>query len=156
MIAEMDGVVIRDFRVFWMGHRGDIEHTYTLNKRFPEDVIEKMRSAYRKALERYLITLNRGNNMDAVKSQMNIQFLLVGGLTMEEIEAMELDTANLATQDIDWLIKEEKRKQRLRANKKSQKLVSTNDVEKRLTEGWEFVSPLPKNKAVIGLRKREV
>jgi hypothetical protein len=94
--------------------------------------------------------------MDAVKSQMNIQFLLVGGLTMEEIEAMELDTANLATQDIDWLIKEEKRKQRLGANKKSQKLVSTNDVEKRLTEGWEFVSPLPKNKAVIGLRKREV
>ena len=70
--------------------------------------------------------------MDAVKSQMNIQFLLVGGLTMEEIEAMELDTANLATQDIDWLIKEEKRKQRLGANKKSQKLVSTNDVEKRL------------------------
>jgi hypothetical protein len=39
--------------------------------------------------------------MDAVKSQMNIQFLLVGGLTMEEIEAMELDTANLATEDID-------------------------------------------------------
>jgi hypothetical protein len=94
--------------------------------------------------------------MDAVKSQMNIQFLLVGGLTMEEIEAMELDTTNLATQDIDWLIKEEKRKQRLGANKKSQKLVSTNDVEKRLTEGWEFVSPLPKNKVVIGLRKREV
>jgi hypothetical protein len=94
--------------------------------------------------------------MDAVKSQMNIQFLLVGGLTMEEIEAMELDAANLATQDIDWLIKEEKRKQRLGANKKSQKLVSTNDVEKRLTEGWEFVSPLLKNKAVIGLRKREV
>ena len=32
---------------------------------------------------------------------MNIQFLLVGGLTMEEIEALELDTANLTTDDID-------------------------------------------------------
>jgi hypothetical protein len=60
MIGEMHGVIIRDFRVFWMGHRGDIEHTYTLNKRLPEDVIEKMRSAYRKAFDRYLITLNRG------------------------------------------------------------------------------------------------
>lgn len=40
---------------------------------------------------------------------------------MEEIEAMELDTANLATQEIDRrLIKEKKRKkQRLEANKNS-------------------------------------
>ena len=45
MIAEMDGVIIRDFRVFWMGDRGGIEHTYTLNKRLPKDVREKMRSA---------------------------------------------------------------------------------------------------------------
>ena len=60
-----------------MGHRGDIEHTCMLNKRLPEDVIEKMRSAYRKAFDKDPITLNRGNNMGAVKSQMNIQFLLV-------------------------------------------------------------------------------
>jgi hypothetical protein len=38
---------------------------------------------------------------------------------MEEIEAMELDMANLATQDIDRLIKEKKKKQRLEANKNS-------------------------------------
>jgi hypothetical protein len=61
-------------------------------------------------------------------------------LTREEIEAMELDTANLATEDIDRLI-EEKRKQRLEANKDGQKVVSTNDVEKQLTEGWEFLFP---------------
>ena len=59
---------------------------------------------------------------------------------MEEIEAMELDTANLATEDIDWLIKERKKK-RLEGNKNSQKVVSTNDVEKRLTEGREFLFP---------------
>jgi hypothetical protein len=58
---------------------------------------------------------------------------------MEEIEAMELDTANLATEDIDRLIKE--RKKRLEGNKNSQKVVSTNDVEKRLTEGREFLFP---------------
>jgi hypothetical protein len=59
---------------------------------------------------------------------------------MEEIEAMELDTANLATEDIDRLIKE-KKKRRLEGNKNSQKVVSTNDVEKRLTEGQEFLFP---------------
>ena len=60
---------------------------------------------------------------------------------MEEIEAMELDRANLATEDIDRLIKEKKKKQRLEGNKNSQKVVSTNDVEKRLTEGREFLFP---------------
>jgi hypothetical protein len=59
---------------------------------------------------------------------------------MEEIEAMELDTANLATEDIDQLIKE-KKKQRLEGNKNSQKVVSTKDIEKRLTEGREFLFP---------------
>jgi hypothetical protein len=59
---------------------------------------------------------------------------------MEEIEAMELDTANLATEDIDQLIKE-KKKQRLEGNKNNQKVVSTKDVEKRLTEGREFLFP---------------
>jgi hypothetical protein len=59
---------------------------------------------------------------------------------MEEIEAMELDTANLATEDIDQLIKE-KKKRRLEGNKNSQKVVSTTDVEKRLTEGREFLFP---------------
>jgi hypothetical protein len=59
---------------------------------------------------------------------------------MEEIEAMELDTANLATEDIDQLIKE-KKKQRLEGNKNSQKVVSIKDVEKRLTEGREFLFP---------------
>ncbi len=39
--------------------------------------------------------------MEALKSQMNIQFLLVRGLTMKETEAMELDTANLATQETE-------------------------------------------------------
>ncbi len=53
---------------------------------------------------------------------------------------MEPDTANLATKDIDRLIKERKKK-RLEGNKNSQKVVSTNDVEKRLTEGREFLFP---------------
>jgi hypothetical protein len=32
MIAESDGLILRDYRSFWMGHKVDIEHTYTVNK----------------------------------------------------------------------------------------------------------------------------
>jgi site-specific recombinase XerC len=72
---------------------------------------------------------------------MNIQILLVDGLTLEEIEAMELDTADLTAEDIDRLIKEKKQR-RLEANKNSQKVVMAEHVENWLTEGWEFVSSL--------------
>jgi hypothetical protein len=38
MMAESKGHVIRDYRTFWMGHRGDIENRYTTNrKRLPEN-----------------------------------------------------------------------------------------------------------------------
>ena len=49
MLAESKGLLIRDYRQFWMGHKGDIENRYTTNKcRLPEDVIEDMREAYRR------------------------------------------------------------------------------------------------------------
>ena len=50
LLAEAQGILPRDYRVFWMGHKGDIEHQYTTNKhRLPEDLIENMREKYRLA-----------------------------------------------------------------------------------------------------------
>ncbi len=40
MLAESKGQIIRDYRVFFMGHKGDIEHTYTTNRHMlPSKVI---------------------------------------------------------------------------------------------------------------------
>jgi len=44
MLAESKGLVLRDYRQFWMGHKGDIESRYTTNKcKLPEAVVEDMR-----------------------------------------------------------------------------------------------------------------
>ena len=49
MSAKRQGLIIEDYRTFWMGHKGDIEHTYTLNKgMLPPSQIEEMRTAYQK------------------------------------------------------------------------------------------------------------
>jgi integrase len=60
LLAEAQGILPRDYRVFWMGHKGDIEHQYTTNKhRSPEDLIEDMREKYRlasKFLETRMVT----------------------------------------------------------------------------------------------------
>ena len=153
MMAEMDGLIIRDFRVFWMGHKGDIEHTYTLNKRLPDDVINRMRSAYAKASDKHVITLNAGNgNVDAVKSQMNLQFLMVANYSREEIEAMNIDLASLTPEDIEKLA-EDKRNQKLEANKKNQKVIPADSVEDWISKGWEFVTTLPNDRVIVRLPK---
>ncbi len=55
MQAESKGL-LRDYRTFFMGHKGDIEHTYTLNKNhLSTELIDKMREAYTSALQ-YLET----------------------------------------------------------------------------------------------------
>jgi len=46
------GLVLRDYRTFWIEHKGDIGNRYTTNRqRLPEQVIEDMREAYRRAQE---------------------------------------------------------------------------------------------------------
>lgn len=35
LTAEEIGAIIKDYRVFFMGHKGDIERKYTLGKQIP-------------------------------------------------------------------------------------------------------------------------
>lgn len=57
LYSEAKEGVPRDFRVFWMGHVGDIEHRYTTHKVLPPEMIETMRDAYTKA-EPFLSTVS--------------------------------------------------------------------------------------------------
>ncbi len=57
LMAEASRIIPEDYRVFWMGHKGDIEHQYTTNKnRLPETLIEDMRLKYEQAAEMFLET----------------------------------------------------------------------------------------------------
>ncbi len=49
----------RDFRTFWMGHVGDIEATYSMNKHPTPEFIEDQRLAFQ-AAEPYLSTSPEG------------------------------------------------------------------------------------------------
>lgn len=52
LIAESKGKVAHDFRVFWMGHKGSIEATYTTNKgRLPESLLKEMQDAFSRCEE---------------------------------------------------------------------------------------------------------
>jgi site-specific recombinase XerD len=151
MQAEADGIIIRDWRQYWMGHSGDIEAVYTVNKRLPEDVIEKMRDAYSKAAEKYLITTKKeATSQEMILSTFNRQFLSMAGYSEEEISKLG-DLSKLSAQEIQDLIKE-KSMQSLGLNgNNKQKVVSMSEVKNWILQGWEYVTMLPSNEAIIRL-----
>ena len=153
MMAESDGLIIRDYRAFWMGHKGDIEHTYTVNKALSEDVIEKMRESYAKASEKYLVTTKKaGMTQNQVIKTFNEQFLRMAGYTEEEIAQLG-DLSRLNAQEIQELVKK-KSMQALGLNGNSkQKIVPMDEVKNWIIQGWEFVATLPTNEAIIKLPK---
>jgi integrase len=148
MMAEADGLIIRDWRVFWMGHKGDMEAVYTVSKGLPKDVIKRMRDAYKKAAEKYLTTrgkkeLTGGEIVEKMTSQMLVAF----GYSPEELKKMDVD--NLTLEQVQELIQKKTTEKLLNGN--SQKVVPLNEVKNWVVQGWEYVDELPNGEAIIRL-----
>ena len=90
MGAEQDGQVIKDYHAFWMGHIGDIEHVYTLNKgQLPPDLLEGMRQAYARASQKHLLTVVQASiGKDEVINTARTEALKMFGYTDEELHGL--------------------------------------------------------------------
>jgi hypothetical protein len=151
MMAESDGLIIRDYRTFWMGHKGDIENTYTVNKGLSPDVVEKMREAYTKSADKYLQTgFKESITKENVIQTLNEQFLRMAGYSTQEIEQLG-PLAELSSEELQDLV-HKKSMQLLGLNGNSkQKIVPVADVKNWIVQGWEYVVTLPTNEAVVRL-----
>ena len=131
-----------------MGHKGDIEHRYTLNRhKLAPDLVEKMRDSYKRS-QKYLQTTTPVSSEDDIPSKIRKQMLLTVGYKQEEIEKLNLsETSDDAVQDL--------MKQRLFAvmmnNGQRQKIVSSEEVEKLVAGGWEWMGNLSDGRAVLRL-----
>src|SRR2546426_1994933 len=149
MMAETDGLIIRDYRQFWMGHVGDIEAVYTLRKGLSKDVVEKMRESYAKATDKYLVTGRRETlTKEQVLETMNAQFLRLAGYTDEEISKMSLD--NVSPAQLQDLVRR-KSMEILGVGVNNQKIVPLFEIRNYILQGWEYVRELPNNEAIIKL-----
>jgi len=147
MLAESKGLVLRDYRQFWMGHKGDIENRYTTNKaKLPESVIEDMREAYKRS-QQYLQTtrLQETSSEERLRQAFRKQLLLVAGFSQDEIEKM--DITSISDEELQDIVR--RRLLGEKTNDCTQKAVSVDDVESYLEQGWEFVATLPKDKVII-------
>jgi hypothetical protein len=145
LLAESKGLVLRDYRQFWMGHKGDIEARYTTNKcRLPEDLIEDMREAYRRSQE-YLQTTRAGVGGEKILLELRRQLLLVAGFTSEEIDKM--DISSLSDEEFQEIIR--KRLLGEQSDCGRQKVVPVSEIDEYLLKGWEYVATLPNGRIII-------
>jgi len=147
MLAESKGLVLRDYRQFWMGHTGDIENRYTTNKhKLPEAVIEDMREAYRRSQEYLQTAKTQETSEEKLAQAFRKQLLLVAGFREEEISKMDLHALN------DVQLQETVRNKLLGANNGNhsrQKVVNVEEADKYLAQGWQYVARLSDNRIVI-------
>ena len=149
MLAESKGLVLRDYRQFWMGHKGDIENRYTTNKcRLPESVIEDMREAYKRSQE-YLQTTKPETGRERLIEEFRKQLLVVAGFSQDEID--RIDVTSLTDEEFQDLV----RKRLLGRRDEdcgTQKVVSLDELEEYLENGWEYVATLPNKKVIVKLQ----
>jgi hypothetical protein len=145
MLAESKGLVLRDYRKFWMGHKGDIENRYTTNKTMlPESVIEDMREAYTRSQE-YLQTTKPETTEEKLKEAFRKQLLLVAGFNENEVKKIDISSIN--DEELQVIIR--KRLLGEETDDCTQKVVAVGDVESYIEQRWEYVATLPNGKVII-------
>jgi len=141
MLAESKGLVLRDYRQFWMGHKGDIEHRYTLNKgRLPGEVVEDLREAYRRSQEYLQTGRSESDSEERLRDSFRKQLLLVAGFKAEEIDEMDLSMDDSSFQET---VRRRLLGQPREGGDASQRVVSVGDVDSYLSKGWGHVASLP-------------
>ena len=147
MLAESKGHVLRDYRTLWMGHKGDIEHTYTTNKsRLPPQVIDDMREAYRRSQEFLQTKVPEQPKEEELKRMFRAELLRMAGYDDDE---MDKDGLLELPEDKFREAVQERLLGAKGNNNYSQKAISIDEVDKYLEEGWEFVTTLPNDKVVV-------
>ena len=141
--AESKGYITHPWRQFIMGHKGDIEETYT--KR--EGMIDEGRNQYSKCLE-FIETEKKGIPETKLNEELRgfkLLFLKNAGYTDEEIEKGDF----LSLEVSELIQKLDDKKAKGMNNGNSQKVISAKEVKDYINKGWEYVNTLPGNKEVI-------
>jgi len=145
MMAESKGL-LRDWRAFFMGHDGGIQHRYSLQKRLPSDTIEAMRKAYAAALP-YLETTQQRQAEDPTLRVVNV-LLQAAGYSEEEIREMALETKS--QEEIAELLRDKPPSGPAASLPMlRQRIIPLGGLDAALAEGWAFKASLPDGRAVV-------
>lgn len=133
MLAESQGRILRDYRAFFMGHKGDIENRYTTNKHsLPEKVVEDMRASFARSQE-FLQSEGPFQETRSLREETYTRMLILAGFTEKEIaesRILELSDEEIA------LKAREKLFSAVFGDAKGQRVVPLDSLEEYLVKGW--------------------
>jgi integrase len=158
MMAQDERLIIRDYRTFWMGHKGDIEHTYTTNKdQLGKDVVEKMREAYKRAMK-LVETEKKGIPEEDLARKLRefavMMFETQFGSKLDDNEKERLYGLSIEEFQEELRKMSSSRKAEIINNGHKQKPIPLSEVENYIEKGWEFVATLPGERAIVKLPDR--
>jgi hypothetical protein len=145
-IAESKGKISHPYLQFFAGHRGDIEARYSTHKgKLSSEMVEDMRESYRRS-ESFLSTNVQEMSGDTIKLEFKKQLLAVAGFEEEEIGKRDL--TSITDEELHSMVRQ-KLLGVMEQNGARQRVVAATDIERYLSEGWEYVAAIPDEKAVI-------
>ena len=109
MLAESQGMISHAYQQFFMGHKGDIERTYTIGKkRLPQNVLDDMRERFRKVAGKFLETTPsvKGVSEAEMIETYNRKSLLGAGYAEEEIRTLVPNLADISDEELSRLMQE--------------------------------------------------
>ena len=151
-IAESKGEISHPWRQFFMGHKGDIEATYSTKKKLSEDIIEEMRQAYTKCEKHFVTTSDYTKEEKTEKTLREYAIMLFEATFNTEFNEKTKNALYTLTQEE---FQEElkrvssEKKAEILNNGNKQKIISINELETYITQGWEYVTTLPNGKAIV-------
>jgi hypothetical protein len=110
-------------------------------------MIEEMRESYKKCT-RFIETVVREPGVNDAKIFFMKQLLLAVGYKEDEIERIDLE--HISDEDFQKILRD-KVVGAMTNNGNKQKVISINEVEKFIEQGYEFVASLPNGKAIMKL-----
>ncbi len=128
-----------------MGHKAFLDSSY---RRF---TIEQMAEYYLKGMDEVTAMMKRqGPDEATTLATFNRQFLKISRYSDEEINALG-DLSQLSNDQLQELIARKQMEKLGLGNGNRQKVISMSELKKWVGEGWEYVTSLPDNEAIIRL-----
>ena len=133
MLAESQSLIMRDYRTFFMGHKGDIENRYTTNKHtLPQNVVEDMRSSYSRS-QKFLQSQGPFPEVESLRDETYKRMLLLTGFTEKELvdqRVLEMSDEAIAQKAREKLFSS------VFGESVRQKIVPLEMLEEYLSSGW--------------------
>jgi hypothetical protein len=157
LLAESHGKISHPYRVFFMGHKGDMEARYSTNKgKLPDILIEDMRQAFAASSEYLETTPHPKQDKQEMLLEMWRQQAKLYGIDPMKVrieKERELGKELSLDEEQELLTTEIKRLTlpQLNNNGKSfqSKIVSEEELASCIEEGWEIIRGLSKRRFLL-------